>query len=376
MEFDIIDVHAHIFPPFAGACGFADVATHLLHQQRAMHVHGDQPYRRARDHATTTARPLWSAEDPSEAGRTRDVGFRVGRCGRFEWEHEGEPCYVQFLPPSMADLSQPAEVAVRQMDYAGIASAVLQNDHIYGNLADEFAAAAAAWPGRFIGLAHVEEAWARRDEELARLEHQVARLGMRGLYFTTTGLFRNGYRTLPGDPAFTPLWQAVERLGIPIFSVHSARSPIGGYEDEMRHLAAIVERHPALRHMLVHGVPTALFAEENGTLRLPAVLERLLTEAPVTAEILYPIAWGGRLDYPYTAALAHVRQLIDRFGPGRFAWGSDMPNVERYCTYRQSLTYLAAYADFLGPAERRLIFRENALALFPAGANATEAVPR
>ena len=27
-------------------------------------------------------------------------------------------------------------------------------------------------------------------------------------------------------------------------------------------------------------------------------------------------------------------------GPARLAWGSDMPNVERNCTYHQSLEYL------------------------------------
>ena len=147
MEFGVIDGHAHIFPPLAGACGFADAATHLLHQQRAMHEHGNQPYRRLRDNAIIAERSLWSAEDSSETGR-RDVGFRVGRCGRFEWEADGEAQYVQFLPPYMADMSAPAEVAVRQMDYAGVATAVLQNDHIYGDLAADFAAAAQAlsWP--------------------------------------------------------------------------------------------------------------------------------------------------------------------------------------------------------------------------------------
>ena len=69
MDFGIIDCHAHIFPPLAGACGFADAATHLLHQQRAMHEHGNQPYRRARDDAIVTERALWSADDPSVAGR-------------------------------------------------------------------------------------------------------------------------------------------------------------------------------------------------------------------------------------------------------------------------------------------------------------------
>jgi predicted TIM-barrel fold metal-dependent hydrolase len=85
---------------------------------------------------------------------------------------------------------------------------------------------------------------------------------------------------------------------------------------------------------------------------------------PVLAELLYPISWGGKFEYPYDNALVHFRQLVDRFGPQRFIWGSDMPNVERYCTYRQTLTYVWDHADFLDTAARRAIFRDNALGLF------------
>jgi hypothetical protein len=41
-----------------------------------------------------------------------------------------------------------------------------------------------------------------------------------------------------------------------------------------------------------------------------------------------------------------------------------MPNVERFCTYRQSLTYAFEHFAFLDDGDRRRIFRENALALF------------
>ena len=41
-----------------------------------------------------------------------------------------------------------------------------------------------------------------------------------------------------------------------------------------------------------------------------------------------------------------------------------MPNVERFCTYRQSLTYAFEHFAYLTDADRRLIFRENALRLF------------
>lgn len=364
MDFGIIDCHAHIFPPLAGACGFPDVATHRLHQQRAMHMHGNQPYRRRRDHAVVGTRMLWDADDPSEAGRARDVSFRAGRNGRFEWTHAGEDHYVQFLPPHMVDLSIDADTLVAEMDHAGIAGAILQNDHIYGNLAADFAAAGKAHPGRFLGLAQVEEAFAFRDDELARLARQVEEDGMTGLYFTTTGLFRNGYRTLPSDRAFDPLWALVERLDLPVFWVHSANSPIGGYDDEMRHLAAIVERFPALRHVLVHGLPTALYADDDERIALPGVIEALLGEGQVWAEILYPIAWGGRLPYPYARAHGHIRQLYERFGGGRFMWGSDMPNVARSSTYRQTLTYMTDHCGFVSDADMRRILRDNALDVF------------
>ena len=79
--------------------------------------------------------------------------------------------------------------------------------------------------------------------------------------------------------------------------------------------------------------------------RLPDVITRLMRSGQVFAELLYPISWGGRHDYPYSKAAAQFRQLYDAFGPDRFIWGSDMPNVERFCTYRQSLTYAFDHFD-------------------------------
>lgn len=361
----IIDIHAHIFPPAAEAAGFPDVATHLLHQQRSMHVHGNQPYRRTRDDAIVTQRILWDQHDPTAAGR-QDVEFRPGRFGRFEWSAADEDYYLQFLPPWMEDLSMTAEKLVAFMDYAGVQAAVLQNEHIYGNLAEVFAEAAKAHPGRLIGLAQVEEAFAYQDSEMERVADQIERLGMAGFYFTTTGMFRSGYQPMHSDVTYDPFWRYVERSGLPVFWVQSGDSPVGTYADEMYHLARIVERFPGIKHLLVHGVPTALFADENDKLLLPPVLHELLTQAEVYSEILYPIAWGGRQDYPYPCAHTHIRQLIETYGAQRFLWGSDVPNVERYCTYKQSLTYFTDYADYLSLEDKKAILSDNACALLPA----------
>jgi predicted TIM-barrel fold metal-dependent hydrolase len=363
----VIDCHAHIFPPAAEASGFATPDLHRLHQQRAMHMHGNQPYRRLSDDAIIAERMLWDADDPSPAG-AKDVSFSAGRFGRFQWKKENENYYVQFLPPWMEDLSMSADKLVAMMDYAGIATAVLQNDHIYGNLGEHFAEAITRHPHRFIGLAQVEEAFAYQDSEITRLKDQIGRLKMRGLYFTTTGLFRSGYKPMHSDKAYDPFWQEIEKLNIPVSWVQSAKSPVGTYEDELRHLGIIIGRFPGIRHVLVHGIPTSLYAGENGKVTFPAIIKALLTAAPVTAELLYPIAVGGKMDYPYSQTHAHIQQLIDTFGPGRFMWGSDIPNVERYCTYTQSLTYFTRHFGNLPAADFRRILRENASSVYAASA--------
>lgn len=362
-HFGVIDCHAHIFPPAAGASGFSSVELHRLHQQRAMHMHGNQPYRRLSDNAIVTERALWDANDPSPAG-AREVSFSAGRFGRFQWKKDNESYYVQFLPPWMEDLSMTADRLVAMMDHAGIATAVLQNDHIYGNLAAYFAEAMERHPHRFIGLAQIEEAFAYQDDELARLDDQVSRLKMRGLYFTTTGLFRSGYTPMHSDKTYDPLWKEVERLGIPVSWVQSAKSPVGTYEDELRHLETIIGKFPKIRHVLIHGLPTSLYADATGKLTFPAIVKRLMTEAPIMAEILYPIAVGGKVEYPFSKFHGHIQQLIDAFGADRFMWGSDIPNVERYCTYGQSLFYFSTHFGNLQAADLRGILRDNASRLY------------
>jgi predicted TIM-barrel fold metal-dependent hydrolase len=62
-------------------------------------------------------------------------------------------------------------------------------------------------------------------------------------------------------------------------------------------------------------------------------------------EILYPIHWARTHEYPFAELRPAVETLYRRAGGERLVWGSDMPNVERNCTYRQSLEYLRQVAS-------------------------------
>ena len=359
----LVDCHAHIFPPLSGPCGYETVAEHLLYQQFSMHLHANQPVRRLRDHSVVQEKHLWDPADPTESGRA-DVDFRVGRCGRFEWDADVDTCYIQFLPASMVDMACPADMLIAHMDYAGIDVAVLQNDHIYGSLSALFAAAVERHPGRFMGLAGIDEAFAYRDEQIHSLRDSCQRLGMAGLYFTTSGFFRNGYRPYYTDSVFGDFWREVRALRLPVFWVLYGDSPAGTYDDELHHFRRWLEDFGDIPSVLVHGVPTFLYADDGDVVRLPDTIQEILRESHVYSELLYPIGCGGRMDYPYPRAAAHIRQLYEAFGAERLLWGSDMPNVERYCTYRQSLTYLTEYCDFIAADDLSRILGTNALSLF------------
>ena len=366
----VVDCHGHVFPPLAEPCGFASRAEHLLYLQWGMHTHGSQPVVRSRDGKTITVRNLWDPDDPSESGRVDGLDFRVDGNGRLAWDVEGEKYHIQYLSPGTRHLESPAETIISQMDYVGIGTMVLQNDHMYGNSSGIFAAAKTRHPGRFIGLAQVEEGFAWQDQEIERLEYQIFQDGMSGLYFTLAGFMRSGWKETYAATSYDDFWKTVERLDLPVFWVFPGETPWGGFLREMSRFAGWLERFPRIRSVIVHGWPTAMFDDGSGRTRWPSVIHRIQDEFPVFTEILHPISWGRRHAYPYELAHSHIQQFYDRFGADRMIWGSDMPNVERYCTYRQSLDYVRLHCDFLSEDERAAVFGETCLSLFQPSGNA------
>ncbi len=360
----IVDCHGHVFPPLAEACGFATTDEHLLYIQWGMHNHLNQPVVRSRAGTVVNDRHLWDAKNPTESGRVTGVNFRVEGNGKLAWTVDGEDYHVQYLSPNTRHLESPAETVIAQMDYVGIEKMVLQNDHVYGNSARIFAAAREQYPGRFIGLAQVEEGFAWQDREIARLEREITVDGMSGLYFGLAGFMRSGWKETYASSAYDDFWNTVADLNLPVFWVHPAETPWGTYLQEMVRFAEWLERFPGIRSVMVHGWPTTLFDTGSGRLEWPGVVQDIQDNFPVYSEVLYPISWGRRHEYPFAQALDHVRQFYDRFGPERMIWGSDMPNVERYCTYRQSLDYVRLYSDFLTEAEHAAVFGKNCLSLF------------
>jgi predicted TIM-barrel fold metal-dependent hydrolase len=354
----IVDSHAHIFPPLSGASGYAGVAEHRLYIQKILVGHV-QPYRSAgTGEIIDDEGMLWDPRRPGVGGY-RDVGLDVSAYGRFSWTKDGASYFLQYMPPWLKEQEMSAEFLGALMDHAGVGAAVLQNDHVYGDLNRYFADAVAAFPGRFIGLIQVDETQADHDEQIARL-HEGTSAGLRGLFYKPAAFFRVDFRDSFEAPRFAGFWAEVERLRLPVYwdLVPLPGNEKADYLDQLGRFAAWCERYPTIPCLLVQALPTRLFFV-NGRLELPPLFERLVAERGLLLELTLPIVWARWYDYPYAETAPIVKRLYDAFGAHRLVWGSDAPNIERYCTYRQAWTYLGRACAFLRGAELEAILGGN-----------------
>ncbi len=358
----IVDSHAHAFPPMGGPAGFSSRGGHALHEQYMMLFH-HQPVRRLDDHSVVVGQTLCDGEDLTLEGLT-DVDLRSRGYGRLAWTSGGTNLYRQYLPPTLTGLSASAELMVAQMDYVGVDRAVLQTGHLYGRLNRFLASAVERFPDRFWALAMIDEWRADGPGPIRVLGRAIKEMGLHGLWFQTGNLFQNGRSETFDDPAFFPFWDHVRDMGIPVYLNVTTGAP--GPDPYLAELAAFsrwLDRYGDVPVMYPHGLSLYRFMRD-GEISIPEAAWEPLAAQNVMVEILIPIFQGAIWEYPYVEARPVIREYYERLGPDRLGWGSDMPNVERHCTYKQSLDYLRLHCDFIPPGDMAKICGGNVARLF------------
>ncbi|MEM3658314.1 MAG: amidohydrolase family protein [Candidatus Hadarchaeum sp.] len=350
----VIDSHAHIFPFLGGRSGYSSVEEHLTVCQRAMHEHLAQPARRVKDHSPVEKK-LWDPTDPTLKGK-RNVGFRVGEFGRFEWNQNGEECYIQYLPPYFEHMACSPYLLVAMMDYAGIDQAVLQCGAVYGKLNYYYALVMDEFPSlksRFLPLAQIDERHAYEEVELKKLEHAIKHMNLKGLWFAADN---NSF-----GPDYQCFWEAVEDMNIPVFLQFYPEKK--AWLSSLKSTETWIERHSKIVCVLPQAFPLST-TEYNDEIEIPDFAKRLINTNNLYIEICYPISRGRVEDYPFPISRKAIKKLYDIFGPTKLVWGSDVPMVERYCTYAQSLKYLTDYCDFISKKDIELIVGGNLVEIF------------
>lgn len=363
----IVDSHAHVFQNWHTLCGHDTKGNHLKYLQKNM-TRPSALVQRARDGAVVKQRLLFREGDNGWSGLRDDVDFRVGPYGRLEFTVEGEDYYVQYMPVGMQTIESPPEFMIAQMDYAGVDHCVLQAGMSYGVMNDYNAFAQSQYPHRFTALMNVEEPQAYTQPWLDEVRRAHEQLHMRGIYFQLDTFSRYGFEWAFDDKRMEPFWELIASLRIPVFIEASAvpNYDEASYVANMQRLDGLLTRYPDMRWLLVMGVPAGPFAK-NGNYELPEEVDRTYRRDNLQIELTYPIMWGGVWDYPYPEAQALIRDLRDRYGASKLIWGSDMPNVERFCTYTQCVDYVRRYCDFLSSAEKDQVLGDNLVELCAIG---------
>ena len=170
----IYDGHAYSFPDLRKHPGFADKEQYRRHLQLAVASHF-QPAWRKRDRVYADSSGLADASAGWTFDGLHDAHFRAAGYGRFEWTVDGEDFVKQYMPPSVVDMSYPADRLVAEMDYAGVDMALLHRHPYLGIGNDYIANCVRQYPDRLQGLAHVEE-WLIRpapDSSIKKLQTAI-----------------------------------------------------------------------------------------------------------------------------------------------------------------------------------------------------------
>lgn len=318
--------------------------------------------RRLSDNTFTTGNTL---HDGNGTGISNmyDASFRVGEHGRLMWTYQGEDYYLQWMPPALQNFEATPELMVAQMDNLGVDVGVISRAHIYGRLNDYLAEAVNKFPGRFVVSAEIDEWRAYEDDQIAELNRCVSELDMRALYFDgTESFFMEDYKTRYDQKEFRPFWKEVERLDIPVLWHIRCRNELSpdDFAEELRLFRRFAEEWPDIKIVFTHCFEMNHFEDE----KLSDLALEICQMPNISLELLFPIMNGGRWDYPYPEAREIIKQLYYEVGPDKLMWASDMPAVERVCTYRQSLDYLRYYCDFITPQDMDKILGDNAVQLF------------
>jgi predicted TIM-barrel fold metal-dependent hydrolase len=358
----IIDCHAHVIQNWIDPCAHPTRRIHAQYLQRMLAYTVAKCFR-ARDGAPADTKALLDPADQSWNG-LRDVDFRVGRYGQLEFTADGEDYYVQYMPVGMQNIEAPPELMLAQMTYVGVDHAILQAGGAYGAMTEYNAFAQAQYPSKFTGLIHLDEALAGTEEELRKLNSAADR-GLKGIYFNYEGFARHGFAWSLDDPRMDPLWDRLQARKLVLCAEINAAPSYDktGYIANMLTLGRVLERFPGIACHLAMGVPVQFFAAAEGWDLLDE-LAAVYAREDMFIEIMFPITWGSRWDYPYRESHPLIRDLRDRFGAEKLLWGSDMPNVERFCTYRQSLDYVRRYCNFLSSSEMDLVLGQNTARLY------------
>ena len=238
------------------------------------------------------------------------------------------------------------EILGKLMDEAGVDKATLVQAYFVYEYDNSYTCDAARTnPKRFASVVVLDPLDPKSPDELSRLVEQEGVTGMR---------FMRGRlpQTSLGEAATFPLWERMEKLKIPL--------AINDRIHELPKIRKATEKYPDVKVCFEHawghktGLPpypdlAPLFSfADNPNIYVKTAINNIAAarDAGGTAEALY-------------------EKLVSVFSAKRIMWSSNYPAHPRFNSIKERLDESKKVMAFLSEEDRRWIFGETALSVFP-----------
>ena len=130
-----------------------------------------------------------------------------------------------------------------------------------------------------------------------------------------------------------------------------------------------MERYPDVEVVVTHGLGWRLF-RDGDHIKLPEEVWSPFDNPNLRLQLLFPIALGNVWDYPMPQVRPTIEECVRRVGAERLMWGTDMPIVTRFWTYRQNIDFIRLYCDFLSSEDLDRILGGTAARLMGVSSSA------
>lgn len=286
-------------------------------------------------------------------GPTRGLGY--GRIAVGDEE-------IQLLPPYNETTVFTPEMLISNMEWAGVDKAVLLQGPFYGECNSYVLDALDRYPDRLVGAAYFDP-WgpdSRQEFEtiIASSKFRVVKLECS----EATGLCGLHPNARLDMREIVWLWDSLERRGLVLTLDLGA---IGSRSYQTDAVRTIAEVHPDLRIVIAHlGQPNPSAEADAGrwSLWLDQINLGLLPNVWFDTAALP--AYLPDEDFPYPTAERYLHLALERIGPSKILWGTDLPGLLRHLNYPQLVRLAELHTQSLSPNAQAMILGKNAMRVY------------
>lgn len=269
---------------------------------------------------------------------------------------------IQALPPISESTCHTPEMLISSLDWAGVDKAVLLQGPFYGECNQYVCEAVQRYSGRLIGAAYFDPWGASGRKAFERVFSGCTFRALKLEFSEATGLCGLHPQARLDDPEIAWLWDELEARRIVLVIDMGA---IGSRSYQTRELRTIAEAHPGMRFVIPHLAQPNPRAQADsrlwGSWQEQIDLGRLPNVWFDTASL--PAYVAGE-DFPFPTVGKYLRMALDRIGPGKVMWGTDVPALWVHATYQQLAKMAALHVQHLPASEQELVLARNALQVF------------